>query len=73
MREWMRLFPGSGDFEHRFELDAAMTLDVANQALEHEQTMAAADHLGMHRERVYAFADPIVKIIEIAGPDFVHR
>jgi hypothetical protein len=73
MHKWMRLFPGSGDFEHRFELDAAMTLDVANQTLEHEQTMAAADYLRMHRERIYAFADMVVKIIEVAGPDFVYR
>ena len=69
----MRLLPGVGDFEHRFELDAGMALDVANEPLEHQDSMAAADDLGMHRECVNALADSIVEIIEIAGPDFVHR
>src|SRR5260370_15408948 len=69
----MRLFPGVRDFEHRFEVGAWMALDVASQRLEHQDPMATADHLGMHRESVNAFADSIVEIVEIAGPYFIYR
>ena len=54
--ERMGLPPFGGDFEHREEFDARMVPDVTYQALEHQQAMAAADHLRMHRQRVHAFA-----------------
>src|SRR5260370_18494140 len=45
---------------------------MLHQPVEHQQTMAAADYLRMHRQTIHALADEIAQVIEIAGPSFVN-
>jgi len=58
---------------HGDEGNPRLTADMLDQLLQHQKPMTAAYHLRMHRQRVHALTHAIVKIVEVAFPDFINR
>src|SRR5262249_50320933 len=67
--ERMRLLPLCRDLAHGFERHTLVPLHVLDQLLQHENAMAAADHLRVHGQRKDSLTHALIEKVEICRPD----